>query len=98
MWFLNLVGLTLKPVFINMTVIFKILTITKEKNEVEPILELMRNLLHETMPGGCFPTEFTHMKQDIDRPKSKTSRFLGTADPSNSVDMFIDLDGKARNN
>jgi hypothetical protein len=79
-----------------MTVIFNILTITDGKNEVEPILELIRNLLHETMPGGCFPTEFTHMKENIDRPKPKTSRFLGTADSSNSVDMFIDLDDKGR--
>jgi hypothetical protein len=70
-----------------MTLIFNILTITEGKTEMEPILELIRYLLHEIMPGGCFPIEFTHMKQNIDRP----------TDPSNSVDIFIELDEKHNN-
>jgi hypothetical protein len=70
-----------------MTLIFNILTATEGKNEMESILELIRYLLHEIMPGGCFPTEFTHMKQNIDRP----------TDPSDLVHMFIELDEKRNN-
>jgi hypothetical protein len=59
--FFKLVGFAFKPNSINITLIFNELTITEGKNGIESILELIHNILHETMPTGCFPAEFSHI-------------------------------------